>query len=84
MAECPSEACKKNQTKGDLTMQTRGTRFVRHQEAKIQELTDQVPMGHIPRSMVVHLYGDLTRTVSPGDNVTLSGVRRFLLQTHIY
>lgn len=34
----------------------------------------QVPQGATPRSMVVHLLGALTRTVKPGDAVTLSGV----------
>lgn len=35
---------------------------------------DQVPVGHIPRSMTIHLYGPLTRTISPGDVVDISGV----------
>jgi DNA replication licensing factor MCM7 len=34
----------------------------------------QVPQGATPRSMVVHLMGALTRTVKPGDAVTLSGI----------
>jgi hypothetical protein len=33
-----------------------------------------VPVGHIPRSMTIHLYGPLTRTISPGDVVDVSGV----------
>lgn len=35
---------------------------------------DQVPVGHIPRSMTVHLYGGLTRKVNPGDVVNISGI----------
>lgn len=31
-------------------------------------------MGHIPRSMTVHLCEDLTRTLNPGDSVILSGI----------
>ena len=31
-------------------------------------------MGHIPRSMSVHLIGDMTRQVNPGDQVILSGI----------
>lgn len=29
----------------------------------MQELTEHVPKGHIPRSMTVHLRGELTRKV---------------------
>ena len=36
--------------------------------------TDQVPVGHIPRSMTVHLQGTLTRKLSPGDVVHLGGI----------
>jgi len=32
-----------------------------HQEAKIQELSEDVPVGHTPRSVTVHLKGHLTR-----------------------
>lgn len=35
-------------------MQTRGSKFVKYQELRLQELPDQVPVGHIPRSMTVH------------------------------
>jgi DNA replication licensing factor MCM7 len=52
----------------------RGCRFTRSQEAKLQELTEQVPMGHVPRSMTVYLHNDLTRKVTAGDVVEISGV----------
>ncbi|KAI0219310.1 DNA replication licensing factor MCM7 [Massospora cicadina] len=74
LAECPSEDCKKNQTKGKLHMQTRASKFIRFQEVKVQEVTDQVPIGHTPRSATVHLYEGLTRTVNPGDIVNISGI----------
>ncbi|KAH8980360.1 MCM-domain-containing protein [Lactarius hatsudake] len=35
---------------------------------------DQVPVGHIPRSVTVHVNGSLTRTMSPGDIVHLGGI----------
>jgi DNA replication licensing factor MCM7 len=38
LSECPSRDCKANNTKGLLVPQTRGSRFARFQEAKIQEL----------------------------------------------
>ncbi|KAG6844920.1 hypothetical protein H0H87_002404 [Tephrocybe sp. NHM501043] len=35
---------------------------------------DQVPVGHIPRSMTVHVHGTLTRQMNPGDVVHLGGI----------
>jgi DNA replication licensing factor MCM7 len=35
---------------------------------------DQVPVGHIPRSMTIHLYGDMTRSLSPGDVADIGGI----------
>lgn len=35
---------------------------------------DQVPVGHIPRSMTVHVNGNLTRLMNPGDVVHLGGI----------
>lgn len=55
-------------------MQTRGSRFVKYQEMRLQELPDQVPVGHIPRSVTVHCRGERTRQCGPGDIVTVSGI----------
>lgn len=74
LPECPSDSCRSNQVRGQLVLQTRGSKFCKFQEARLQELTEQVPMGHIPRSMAVVLTGDLTRTVNPGDQVILAGI----------
>ncbi|EAL19989.1 hypothetical protein CNBF3160 [Cryptococcus deneoformans B-3501A] len=71
---CPSDVCVRNQTNGQLHMQTRASRFRPFQEVKIQEMADQVPVGHIPRSMTIHLYGALTRSVNPGDVVHIGGI----------
>ncbi|KAF5194359.1 Dna replication licensing factor mcm7 [Thalictrum thalictroides] len=72
--ECPSIRCKTNKTKGNLILQLRASKFLKFQEAKIQELAEHVPKGHIPRSMTIHLRGELTRKVAPGDVVELSGI----------
>ncbi|KAI9096967.1 MCM2/3/5 family-domain-containing protein [Phlyctochytrium arcticum] len=74
ITECTSADCNKNGSKGQLFLQTRASKLIKFQEIKLQELTDQVPMGHIPRFMTIHLYGDMTRTVHPGDSVDISGV----------
>ncbi|CAM9841099.1 unnamed protein product, partial [Sphacelaria rigidula] len=71
---CPSQSCRTNKTHGKLSMQTRGSRFMRYQEVRIQELPDQVPIGHIPRAMTVQCRAGLTRQCSPGDIVTMSGI----------
>ncbi|KAG6877575.1 hypothetical protein C0992_009658 [Termitomyces sp. T32_za158] len=73
--DCQNEGeCKKNGIKGSLHMQTRACRFSPFQEVKIQEMADQVPVGHIPRSMTVHVHGPLTRQMNPGDVLHLGGV----------
>ncbi|CAL9203220.1 DNA replication licensing factor MCM7 [Musa acuminata AAA Group] len=72
--ECPSNRCKINKAKGNLILQLRASKFLKFQEARIQELAEHVPKGHIPRSLTVHLRGELTRKVVPGDVVELSGI----------
>ncbi|KAI0293546.1 MCM-domain-containing protein [Russula brevipes] len=75
IADCQNEGeCVRNSIKGSLHMQTRACRFSPFQEVKIQEMADQVPVGHIPRSMTVHVNGGLTRTMNPGDMVHLGGI----------
>ncbi|XP_021805200.1 DNA replication licensing factor MCM7 isoform X1 [Prunus avium] len=86
--ECPSRRCITNRTQGNLILQLRASKFLKFQEAKIQELSEHVPKGHIPRTMTVHFRGELTRkflnessamgrgtvAVAPGDVVELSGI----------
>lgn len=69
--KCPNPDCGKGDS---LHLQTRGSKFIKFQELKIQELPRQVPMGHIPRSMPIHCKGDLTRIACPGDIVTVDGI----------
>ena len=59
---------------GELQMQVRGSKFVRYQEARVQENPDEVPQGSTPRTLTVHLRGTLTRALKAGDSVTLAGV----------
>ncbi|KIJ27820.1 hypothetical protein M422DRAFT_270920 [Sphaerobolus stellatus SS14] len=75
IVDCPNlENCKQNNVKGTLHMQTRACRFSPFQEVKIQEMADQVPVGHIPRSMTIHTYGNQTRQTNPGDVVHVGGI----------
>lgn len=72
--QCPSQECSENGVKGNLYMQTRASKFMAFQEVKIQELADQVPVGHIPRTMSVHMYGSMCRQLTPGDVCQVSGI----------
>ncbi|CAH8333707.1 unnamed protein product [Eruca vesicaria subsp. sativa] len=72
--KCPSSRCRVNSKAGNPILQLRASKFLKFQEAKMQELAEHVPKGHIPRSMTVHLRGELTRKVAPGDVVEFSGI----------
>ena len=73
--ECPNPVCQKSRNRnGRIFMQTRGCKFVKFQEIKLQELPNQVPVGHIPRSLTIVARGELTRCVTAGDIVSLSGI----------
>ncbi len=71
---CTAPICRKNKTRSPVFPQNRASKFVPFQEVKIQEMADQVPVGHIPRTMTIHLSGTLTRALSPGDVVQLGGI----------
>eukprot|EP00949_MAST-11_sp_MAST-11-sp1_P004690 g4690.t1 len=74
LRECASELCKKNDSKGKLHLQARGSKFVKYQEIKVQELPNQVPYGRIPCSMTVIANGELTRRAKAGDLLTIAGI----------
>lgn len=72
VTSCP--ACSTGSSGDTLHLQTRGSKFVKYQELKLQELPHQVPMGHVPRSLPVLCRGELTRQATPGDIVTVDGI----------
>ncbi|XP_017759268.1 PREDICTED: DNA replication licensing factor Mcm7 [Eufriesea mexicana] len=74
LRECPSDDCRINKSGGVLDMQTRGSKFVKFQELKIQEHSDQVPVGHIPRTLTIYCRGEITRKCLPGDHVLITGI----------
>lgn len=74
LTECNSTVCKTDNLKGQLFMSTRASKFSSFQEVKIQELTNQVPVGHIPRSLTIHVNGNLVRSLNPGDVADISGI----------
>lgn len=71
---CPSPECTQNQSKGELQPIGRASKYSPFQEVKIQEMADQVPVGHIPRQLTIHCYGGLVRQINPGDVMDLAGI----------
>jgi DNA replication licensing factor MCM7 len=71
---CPATCAQQGRQNPSLHLQTRGSKFVKFQELKVQELPSQVPMGHVPRSLSVYCRGELTRQAHPGDVITVDGV----------
>ena len=74
LVDCPSTDCKNNNSKGQLFLSTRASKFLPFQEVKIQEMADQVPVGHIPRQLTIHCHGALARQISPGNVVDIAGI----------
>ncbi len=71
---CPADCAQRGNANPSLQLQTRGSKFVKFQELRLQELPSQVPMGHVPRSLSVFCRGELTRQANPGDVITVDGV----------
>ncbi|XP_053212139.1 DNA replication licensing factor mcm7-like [Panonychus citri] len=74
MDRCPSVECRTNKSGGKLFFQTRASRFIKFQEIKVQEHSDQVPVGNVPRSLTVIARGENTRLALPGDHIAVTGI----------
>ena len=48
------------------SQKNRGCKFTRFQDGRLQEMPEEVPVGHIPRSITLHFRGDMTRCSLPG------------------
>jgi len=72
--ECPSQRCRDNKVAGKLNSNVRTCKFVKYQELRVQEMSEHVPVGGVPRTVTVICFADLTRSVLPGDAITLTGV----------
>ncbi|KHJ85600.1 hypothetical protein OESDEN_14669, partial [Oesophagostomum dentatum] len=49
--------------------------------AEVYQPSDQVPVGSIPRTLTVNIFGESTRQCGPGDHVRISGVLIPLMRT---
>jgi len=74
IAECPSISCQQNRNKRPVLPQTRGSKFIKFQELRLQESPEEVPEGNVPRSLRVYAMGESTRKCQCGDKVTLDGI----------
>lgn len=74
LTTCPSNECTCNRSKGELIMNHKACKYVDYQEVLVQEPTDDVPHGSVPRHLNLVLQGVLTQTCAPGDIVYVSGV----------
>lgn len=63
LSKCPSCG---NQLLALSCLPSRGAKFSKHQEMRLQELAEQVPVGQTPRSIVAQCQGELTRQCAPG------------------
>merc|ERR1719183_3472986 len=72
--ECQSQRCRDNKQAGKLNCNVRTCKFVKYQEMRVQEMSEHVPVGGVPRTVTVVCFADLTRSVLPGDAITLTGV----------
>lgn len=71
--DCPSPQCRQNSINKSLFLFTRGSIFDKFQSVHIQELSSQVPIGQLPRSLLILMKNDLVRKIIPGTTITISG-----------
>ena len=71
---CPSQQCQQNRNKRPVLPQTRGSKFVKFQEIRLQESPEEVPEGNVPRSIIIYAMGESTRLCQCGDKITVDGI----------
>ena len=74
LLDCQSEQCRNNRSHGDIMQINRASKFLSFQEITIQEPTNEVPTGHVPRSIKISCFGSTTRRCAPGDMIFVTGV----------
>ncbi|CAJ0573879.1 unnamed protein product, partial [Mesorhabditis spiculigera] len=69
-SKCTNSHCM-NRTRFSLDIDD--STFVDFQKLRIQEQSDELPRGSIPRALDVIVRGELVESVQPGDRVTITG-----------
>ena len=72
-SECNSEKCKTNRIKGNLVQNFAMSKFVPFQEIKIQETSEETPVGSVPRTFTLYARNNNVRQCIPGDIVNVTG-----------
>eukprot|EP00747_Dinoflagellata_sp_TGD_P138617 gnl/TRDRNA2_/TRDRNA2_175796_c0_seq1.p1 gnl/TRDRNA2_/TRDRNA2_175796_c0~~gnl/TRDRNA2_/TRDRNA2_175796_c0_seq1.p1 ORF type:complete len:699 (-),score=-36.62 gnl/TRDRNA2_/TRDRNA2_175796_c0_seq1:48-2144(-) len=57
-----------------ILLKIRGSKFTKFQEAKVQEISYQVPPRSIPRTITLRVRGELTHLLKPGDEAVVTGI----------
>jgi DNA replication licensing factor MCM7 len=70
ISDCVSPVCTNNNNRGRIIPNFAVSKFIPFQEIKIQETSDQTPVGSIPRAFTVHARSALCRQCSPGDVIS--------------
>lgn len=71
--ECNSEKCRTNKIKGNLIQNFAMSQFIPFQEIKIQETSEETPIGSVPRTFTLYCRGSNVRKCGPGDIVNCTG-----------
>ncbi|KAL0226498.1 hypothetical protein P9112_013822 [Eukaryota sp. TZLM1-RC] len=73
--KCVSDLCKAAPTRGRLELKPALSKFIKIQEIRIQEVSSEVPVGSVPRTVTVFARGDgVVRKCVAGDEVVVSGI----------
>jgi DNA replication licensing factor MCM7 len=51
LERCQSDECTTTRANGRLHLQTRGSKFIKYEELRVQEHSQHVPIGNLPRSV---------------------------------
>ena len=74
LGECRSKKCSENKVKGKLCFLPGHSKFKSYQELKIQETSEQLIDGSIPKSLTLKVKGNRVKSAAPGDVVTVEGI----------
>ena len=82
MTRCMSRKCIENKINGKITFLPGHSTFCEYQELKVQETTEQLHTGRIPKTFTLHMKGSNCRQASPGDVIFVQGVLLPINKSH--
>jgi len=75
---CMDSQCKNTYGPKELYFQTSLSRYEDFAKVTLQEFTEDMKVGLIPRTMMLYVHGDLTRQINVSDKVFVQGI--FLIE----